>query len=353
MTKRAIKVIVIILLVICLLVAIAYGSQKMKEAENARLISEYCSFSTKYSVETSSIDDLVRVLMSLDTEYSTLQAAVNKDFPSWRDESAERNKLLLSVLADRKDAIVSEIMAISLFDSSYSNVDILTTIETYNSMLHRIVEQMDKKEYDRAFATFIKNNSHYSDDCIHYIVNTAYPEIFSLGLREHLLDVGVIAWSDEGELMLANILSYIDSMPSGRNGLQADIATAEKQLAERTAQYIADETRRMKETTSGYPFYIGMRESELRSTILGAPDSVEKCRDFDVLVARARHKTYKWEMTAEHGWYKITVRYRRHNSRRFDDYEDLPADNGYVTDITWVPEKGKTLRSVSITDQYD
>ena len=46
---------------------------------------------------------------------------------------------------------------------------------------------------------------------------------------------------------------------------------------------------------------VGMREEYLRYTILGEPDSVEKCRDFDKLVPRAQSKEYEWEKTDEHG----------------------------------------------------
>lgn len=87
--------------------------------------------------------------------------------------------------------------------------------------------------------------------------------------------------------------------------------------------------------------YVGMSEEYLNYTSLGKADTIEKCRDFDALVPRARSKTYKWEKTSEHGWYKITVSYRKHFSHRADDYVDLPASNGFVSSITYYDENGQ------------
>lgn len=97
--------------------------------------------------------------------------------------------------------------------------------------------------------------------------------------------------------------------------------------------------------------YVGMREEYLQYTSLGKPDLIEKCRDFDVLVARAKHKTYEWGNPFEHGWYKIIVSYRQHFSRRFDDYEDLPASNGFVSSITYTDENGHIVTE-NYTDTY-
>ena len=352
MTKRTYKIVALVLVTILCAVAIFIGHKKLEEAENRRLISEYCIFTNTYLTGSETLEDCVHSLLMLDEEIQELKATVNSKFPSWRENTADHNQMLLSVIDERSVAITNQIMSNCLFESEYSKDELFTSIANNYGMLRTLEERVNREEYAQAFSTFISRNPVYSDDCIHYIVRTIYPGIFDKGLRDRLLDVGVVAWSNSGQSMLTQLLKYIDSMPSGRSGYEADIATAQKQLADSTAKYIADEKQRMKETTTGYPFYVGMRESELRSTILGAPDSVEKSLDFDVKVPRARHKTYKWELTSEHGWYKVTVRYRRHNSRRFDDYEDLPADNGYVSDISWVPSKGKTMRTVSITDTY-
>lgn len=105
--------------------------------------------------------------------------------------------------------------------------------------------------------------------------------------------------------------------------------------------YISDDDRRIRKSFKDKLPYIGMREEFLEYTSLGKADLIEECRDFDSLQVRARYKKYEWNSTSTHGWYKITVRYRKHNSHRFDDYIDLPTDNGYVSDITYIDENGE------------
>ena len=114
--------------------------------------------------------------------------------------------------------------------------------------------------------------------------------------------------------------------------------------------YFNDTDTEKKQSAPDLP-YLGMREEYLQYTSLGKADSVEKCLDFDSLVARARSKTYEWKKTSEHGWYKITVRYRLHHSHNVDDYEDLPASNGYVSNITYTDENGN-MQTENYVDTY-
>lgn len=86
-------------------------------------------------------------------------------------------------------------------------------------------------------------------------------------------------------------------------------------------------------TYSGLP-YPGMREWQLESTSLGKPDKVTPCKDFDVLVPRARSKEYEWNMDST-DYFSVTVFYRLHHSKNSNDYEDLPANNGYVYSISY------------------
>lgn len=104
--------------------------------------------------------------------------------------------------------------------------------------------------------------------------------------------------------------------------------------------YVSTDDKKMRGELKEKLPYVGMREEFLEYTLLGTADSVEKCRDFNVLQARARYKTYEWEATNEHGWYEITVEYRMHRSHRFDDYIDLPTDNGYVSRIYYKDKNG-------------
>ncbi len=93
--------------------------------------------------------------------------------------------------------------------------------------------------------------------------------------------------------------------------------------------------------------YVGMSEEYLIYTSLGKPDSVEKCNNFDSLVARARWKKYEWNETPEHGWYRVTVEYRKYFSHNTKDYIDLPASNGYVSSISYYGRNGIETQSYS------
>ena len=104
--------------------------------------------------------------------------------------------------------------------------------------------------------------------------------------------------------------------------------------------YVSEEDKeKQKRYANEYPF-VGMREEYLRYTILGEPDSVEKCRDFDKLVPRAQSKEYEWEATDKHGWWKVTVFYTDNKTGKVTDTVDLPSDNGIVFSITYTDENG-------------
>lgn len=105
--------------------------------------------------------------------------------------------------------------------------------------------------------------------------------------------------------------------------------------------YVSDDEKAARENWKNRLPCVGMREEYLEYTSLGKADSIEKCRDFDHLVARAQSKTYEWEATEAHGWYEVTVYYRKHRSHRVDDYEDLPSNNGYVESITYIGTNGQ------------
>lgn len=115
--------------------------------------------------------------------------------------------------------------------------------------------------------------------------------------------------------------------------------------------YVSDSDKQAMENLKDKLPYVGMREEFLEYTSLGKADSVEKCRDFYSLQTRARHTTYEWEATNEHGWYKITVQYRMHKSHQHDDYVDLPSDNGYVSRITYTDENGR-MHTEDYIDTY-
>ena len=89
-----------------------------------------------------------------------------------------------------------------------------------------------------------------------------------------------------------------------------------------------EEARKKKLYADTYPSY-GMREEVLKYCALGTP-TVKLCPSFYSLVPRARYKEYIFGEAGKALSGKITIRFRWHNSSRYDDYEDLPADNGYA-----------------------
>lgn len=115
--------------------------------------------------------------------------------------------------------------------------------------------------------------------------------------------------------------------------------------------YVSGSDKQAMENLKDKLPYVGMREEFLEYTSLEKADSVEKCRDFYSLQTRARYTTYEWNATDEHGWNKITVRYRMHKSHQHDDYVDLPSDNGYVSSMTYTDENGR-MQTENYVDTY-
>ena len=91
----------------------------------------------------------------------------------------------------------------------------------------------------------------------------------------------------------------------------------------------------------GYP-QLGMREEALSYTILGEPDKITKCKDFDHLQPRAQSKEYEWGEPLKPGYFSVKIRYKRHLSNRVDDYVEYPSDNGYVFSIYYYDEYGQS-----------
>lgn len=86
--------------------------------------------------------------------------------------------------------------------------------------------------------------------------------------------------------------------------------------------------------------YIGMREEFLPYTILGKPNKIEKCKNFDSLRSNRKYKTYIWYETEEHGRWDVTVGYAELISHDVG-YKEYPTSNGVVAYMSY-NEKGKS-----------
>ncbi|WP_022755974.1 hypothetical protein [Butyrivibrio fibrisolvens] len=119
----------------------------------------------------------------------------------------------------------------------------------------------------------------------------------------------------------------------------------EKQI--KIAEEKAKEERLIQEYSSYEIPIVGMREEGLDYTQIGIHSSMEKCLDFDILNKVHKHRKYYWRNIGEYVFISVTVRYRKHNSNRVDDYEDYPDDNGYVYSVTY-EKKENQLRVMII-----
>lgn len=335
----------IVMSAIALPLSINYIRTHMELAEEKRIIAKYCSFDDYGAVSAESLEDCLDYLLSLSDEYDVLIAKVDDDYPSWRESAMETNAFLCAEIAKQYQEQMRLLLNNCTVNIPFSNEDVFSTISNYGKQIRQIIRNCNDGDYSYAFSQYLDIHNFYKEDCVYYLINSIAPEVFEKGLREALLSISVYDGQDE----LNKIIAYIDSKPSGKSGYESDIAIAQRQLEQEIAEHHAYELNRMKTSTDGYPFYVGMREHQLDDTILGKPDSIELCIGFYELQTRARSKTYEWESNNEHGWYKITVSYRMHNSHRFDDYVDLPSDDGYVSSITWT--NGKGVQSVLYADK--
>lgn len=92
-----------------------------------------------------------------------------------------------------------------------------------------------------------------------------------------------------------------------------------------------------------YP-YVGMREEFLPYTILGKPDKIEKCRNFEHYRSVRKFKTYTWYETEEHGRWDVTVEYAEWTGSELG-YKTYPTSNGIVGYMRY-NEKGESPKTV-------
>lgn len=206
-------------------------------------------------------------------------------------EKRELKALAMEVgLQDVKVTAISSGSYITNYQISSSNFDTFT----YDEMLN-IHDELSNYIYDVEIQQYVCNDSIYECDTYSRIVKHNNKEVYN---------------------DYENSKGYKNELP-------------EKEAEENKNNRYANQ----------YPS-VGMREEYLRYTILGEPDSVEKCRDFDKLVPRAQSKEYEWEKTDEHGWWKVTVFYTDNKTGKVTDTVDLPSNNGIVFSITYTDEKG-------------
>lgn len=330
---------------VCLLFSLYCIGIQHKKAENKRLIAEYCNFNDYRTVKTTSLNACIQYLFTLSDEYYNLVDKVDDDYSSYSKDTKETNTMLCAEIAHQFRENFNALLNNCSASFPFSHETLFSTFQDYGIRIKRIIDYSVENDYSSAFSLYLSINNRYKENCAYYLVNSLAPTVFEKGIYESLMSIAAHGDQDE----FKDIVAYIDSRPNGRNEYDIAVSSARRTLEQRVSEKYAYEWDEMKSTSNGYPFYVGMRESQLNTTPLGKPDSIKLCRDFYKLQIRARSKIYEWKSTNEHGWYKVTVKYRKHNSNRADDYTDLPMDDGYVSDITWSSDKGQ--QSISYVDK--
>lgn len=286
------KILLYILSICLFVVLLAIAAQTVNRNERNRLYEQYCSLPARTDLTTSSVHDCIELLIVCERYRIDQLSRISDDYPPYRSKTEDMHDVLEAELERVYSEYMLEIIRSCTVPFEYPADAILTTFNEHSVWLDNISEYYHENEYQYAFDSYIQIHDVHTEDCAYYLVKAAYPEVFSVGIRDRLLDVGVSAWSSAGENMLEYVLRYIDSMPGGRGSYEADIEIAKKQLETRTAQHDAS-SRINKYTTTNLPYY-GMDESQINSTGLGSFDESELCRDYYALDYDHRSITYYW-----------------------------------------------------------
>lgn len=104
--------------------------------------------------------------------------------------------------------------------------------------------------------------------------------------------------------------------------------------------YYSDDNYDISESTAMNKTYehpeIWMRESDMKNTEIGEPDSVEKSFDYDAYDKEHKYKTYHWDENN----FDAVIEYHRHFSTDVDDYINYPLSNGYVSRVSYIDDNG-------------
>ena len=226
---------VAIITIVFLTILSNHIEQKQQEREMQQRIEQYCTFETSIT-KTYSEYDCIYVLESLAYEYKELGDDIRSEWRAYNDGETGTREKLLSELENKFNELAFQIIEQSSANLKYSSNILIETLKEDGYLIYCVGERHAEGKYNYAFSSYMTFFSKtYIYDCTYYIIEVLYPETFSKGVRDRLLDVGVTAWGNAGRNMLNEMLTYIDSMPEGRTPFESDIATARKQLSEKNA----------------------------------------------------------------------------------------------------------------------
>lgn len=218
--KRAKMETPIIIISVLVIVALVVGFFKVRDYLR---IKNYCTFSTEITAYNSE-HDYILALLNLWSEYDELKTNIDREW--WDNERVENT--LLYELDKNYNSIAEGINSESSVDTRFSFDSIMDALQVNGSHIQIIGEDIESAKYKEAFDHYrLEISGKYIDDANLYIVNTLYPETFSLGIQQSFLGIGSYSrpsWEETRDYeTLASILNFIDSMPEGRSPYQDNI----------------------------------------------------------------------------------------------------------------------------------
>ena len=243
------------------IIAFSNISQTNKEIE------KYCSFDSFEVSKYNNEQECMMALIDCADLYNDMKTEITSE---WRYKDNNKKTDLYEHLENNFDQKVEQIVNNYAGEFEYSLSEIKSTLKEEGGLLGSIGEYYDEQAYGYAFNSYLYYFTDvYVEDCIYYIVKTAYPETFSEGISERLLGVGIDAWGDTGQELLDELLVYIDSTQEGRSAYASKISTAKQQLY--------DKNEATGKTVNGKkPPAIGMTAEEVKASTWGSPKEINK-----------------------------------------------------------------------------
>ncbi len=265
MPTKEIKIMAIVgIIIMVFIVGIIVFSNISKTNQE---IEKYCSLGSFEISQYNNEQECMMALIDCADLYNDMKTEIISE---WRYKDDNKKTNLCNHLEDNFDKVIEQIVNNYAGEMEYSLSEIKRTLKEEGGLLGSIGERYDEQSYGYAFDAYLYYFTDvYVEDCIYYIVKTAYPEIFSEGISERLLGVGKDAWGDTGQELLDKLLVYIDSTPEGRSAYTSKISTAKQQL------YDKNETTG-KTINGKKPPAIGMTAEEVKASTWGSPKEINK-----------------------------------------------------------------------------
>lgn len=280
--KKSIRAWVVILLVLLSVFIIRQIRDKL-------LIAEYCELPNYTDIRTESVHDCVELLIETGARRDKLAGKIDNDYFPYPPRVERINRMLTDELELRYSQLLYKIIENYNGSFDYSVEKIYSTFNENYYKIKYISRDCKNENFSSAFGSYLDISDVYVNDCTYYLLSETYPEIFSIGIRDRLLEAG--EWSSLGKDMLDATVKYIDSMPNGRQDYVADIQAVQKQLRAKTTKTKSWNSN--KQSTTNVPYY-GMEESRISFTGLGSYNKKELCLDYYALRPERRSVTYYW-----------------------------------------------------------